>query len=299
MRRLVAVAAVAGALASAGCIKDFDRASFVAGLRLLGVKAEATGVVGSPAEVAPGETMTLTATTANPGGTAPTVTWDACLLAPPPATGQSVNQDCVMLDAGAGLVAFGSGDTVTATMPAIDPTSLGLPDQTNGFYLQVRERLEADGKTLIGFYGVRIYLGPLAPNPRNQNPKLTGIFKVPSADAGAADEVPLDDATPLEVRPNDEIALRALVTPESSEPYVVYDGDPRTTPPRMVTEKIRISWYTTGGSFSNDVTGVEKPDTTLKLDKHLPTAGTTIDLWVVARDERGGSDALHRTLVFR
>jgi hypothetical protein len=44
---------------------------------------------------------------------------------------------------------------------------------------------------------------------------------------------------------------------------------------------------------------VSKPDTTLKLDKYLPASGTPIDIWVVARDERGGTDALHRTLIYR
>jgi len=66
--------------------------------------------------------------------------------------------------------------------------------------------------------------------------------------------------------------------PESQETYVVFDGDPRTTPPRTVTETVRISWFTTAGEFSNETTGVEKPDTTLKLDKHQPAAGATIDL---------------------
>ncbi|MGZ3441640.1 MAG: hypothetical protein ACXVDD_19100, partial [Polyangia bacterium] len=81
--------------------------------------------------------------------------------------------------------------------------------------------------------------------------------------------------------------------------YIVFDGDPRTTPPRTATETVRISWFTTAGSFDNDVTGVAKPDTTLTLDKHLPAADTLIDLWVVARDERGGIDVKHATLMFR
>ena len=31
---------------------------------------------------------------------------------------------------------------------------------------------------------------------------------------------------------------------------------------------------------------------------HLPPSGTAIDLWIVGRDERGGTDYLHRTLQF-
>ena len=289
MRRLVLLALVA---LGGGCNNSFDPASFVDKLRLLGVEAE-------PPDLSPGQMTTLTATWANPGGAAPTITWDACLLPPPPGTGHALNQDCLGLDGGAALVPFGTGETVTATMPAVTPEMLGLPDASNGWYLQVLLRLDADGRSQLGVYGLRLYLGALTPNAPNQNPVLTGIYHVPSADAGAEDQTALDDAAPLEVHAGDEVALRALVTPESQETYVVYDGDPRTTPPRTVTETVRISWFTTAGEFSEDVTGVPKPDTTLKLEKHLPPSGTPIDLWVVARDERGGEDALHRTLLFR
>ena len=275
------------------CTKTFDPASFVDKLRLLDVQA-------APPDVAFGQPTTLTATAFTPSGSAPTITWDACLLPPPPATGQAVNQDCVTLPAGdPSLVHFGDGVSVTATMPMLSPSMIGPPDQTNGFYLPVRVRLDADGASLVAFYSLRIFLGALTPNAPNRNPSLTGIFTVPSADAGAAEDVPLDEANPPTVHDGDQIDLRALVTPDSQEAYVVFDGDPRTTPPRMVTETVRISWFATAGEFSNDTTGVDKPDTTLKLDKHQPPSGATIDLWVVARDERGGSDVLHRTLLFQ
>jgi hypothetical protein len=281
------------ALLLCGCTSTFDPVSFVDKLRLLDVKAE-------PTDVAFGQTTTLTATAVNPGGSAPAITWDACLLAPPPATGEAFNPDCASLPEGdPSLVPFGQGVSVTATMPALSTSMLGLPDQTNGFYLPVRARLDADGQALVALYGLRIFLGPLTPNAPNQNPTLTGIFTVPSADAGADENMPLDEANPPIVHSGDELDLRALVTPESAEMYVVFDGDPRTTPPRSVVETVRISWYTTAGELSNETTGNDKPDTTLKLDKHQPASGATIDLWVVAQDERGGSDVLHRTLLFQ
>ena len=289
MRRALLVLA----LAVAGCGNTFDPASFVDKLRLLAVKAE-------PPDVAFGAMSTLTATATNPGGSTPTITWDACLLPPPPATGQAVNMDCVALPEGdPALLPIGQGASVTATMPMLTESMLGLPDETNGFYLPVRLKLEADGNTLVAFYWLRIFLGPLTPNAPNKNPVLTGIFTVPSADAGADEDMPLDDANPIVVHDKGELALRARVTPESEESYVVFDGDPRTTPPRTVTETVRISWYTTAGEFDNDVTGPAKPDTTLTLDKHQPAPGSTIDLRVVARDDRGGSDVLHRTLLFQ
>ena len=293
MRRLALVfALVSVAVGVSGCRNSFDPAAFVDKLRLLAVQAD-------PPEVAPGAATTLHATWANPGGATPAIRWDACLQPPPPATGQSVSPDCYGLDGGSPLEPLGEGETLATTMPMVTPAMLGLPDATNGFYVWLRVQLDADGNTLFGFYGLRLSLGALSPNPPNHNPVLTGIFTVPSADAGAADQTALDEAAPPEVHANDQIDLRALVTPESSESYVVFDGDPRTTPPRMVTETVRISWFTTAGTLDNDVTGVPKPDTTLTLDKHLPASDTPIDLWAVARDERGGLDVLHRTLLFR
>ncbi|MGZ3442787.1 MAG: hypothetical protein ACXVDD_24870 [Polyangia bacterium] len=290
MKRLALLVALAAG--AAGCRNSFDPASFVDKLRLLAVQA-------TPPEVAPGAATKLQAFWANPGGSAPAIRWDACLVAPPPATGRAVNPDCFGLDGGSPLEPLGEGETLATTMPMVTPEMLGLPDASNGFYVQLRVQLDADGNTLLGFYGLRVSLGALSPNPANKNPELTGIFTVPSADAGAADQTALDEAAPPEVHANDKIDLRALVTPESSESYVVYDGDPRTTPPRTATETVRISWFTTAGTFDNDVTGVAKPDTTLTLDKHLPASDTPIDLWVVARDERGGIDVKHATLLFR
>jgi hypothetical protein len=288
MKRLAALVFLVAAPLAGGCSNNFDPAAYVTGLRLLQVKAD-------PAEVAPGEPVTMTATFANLGGATPAITWDACLLPPPPASGQSVNEDCINLEGGDMIVPLGTGETIATMMPMIGLENVGLPDQTNGFYLPVRLRLEADGARLTAFYRLRIFLGTL----RNQNPMLTGIYHVPSADAGAADQVMLDDAAPLEVHDKEELPLRALLSPESAEPYDVFDGDPRTTPARHVTEAVRVSWFTTAGTFDNEVTGIAKPDTTLTLDKHLPSSGEIIHIWAIARDERGGGDAMHRTLIFR
>ena len=54
----------------------------------------------------------------------------------------------------------------------------------------------------------------------------------------------------------------------------------------------------TAGSFANQGTGPDQDQTfTLTDDAHLPRPGTRIDLYAVARDDRGGADWLHRTLV--
>lgn len=293
MRRLVLLVA----LAVAGCNNDFNPQSLVDKLRVLAVQAD-------PPEIPFGATSTLTATAVNPGGAAPVITWDACLLGPPPATGEAINPDCATLPEGdPSLLPFGVGDSVTATMPVLGPSMVALPDQTNGVYLPVRLKVDGgDGNTLVAFYSLRLYLGailPPPPPPPNQNPTLTGVFVAAAGDAGASEEVPVDPTALTPVQSGWVVYLRAFLSDDSQETYQVFDGNPATTPPRTVTETVRISWYATAGEFVNDVTGVEKPTTTWKLEKHLPAPGSVIDLWVVARDERGGSDITHRSFILQ
>ena len=61
---------------------------------------------------------------------------------------------------------------------------------------------------------------------------------------------------------------------------------------------MRAAWFTTASTFSNEVTGIAKPDTTLTIDKHLPPIGNNIDIWAIARDKRDDDDTVHYTLVF-
>ena len=245
MRRALVAAAPLALAAVAGCNNNFDPASFVDKLRLLAVKAE-------PPDMPAGMMSTLTATAANPGGAAPTITWDACLLPPPPATGQGVNQDCVGLPEGdPSLVPFGQGDSVTATMPTLSPSMIGLPDQTNGFYLPVRLRARRRRQHAGGLLPLRIFLGALTPNAPNQNPALTGIFIVPVGRRRRRrrDADRRDQRRPP-VHASDQLSpARAGHAGQPGDVRQVFDGDPRTTPPRTVTETVRISWFTTAGHF--------------------------------------------------
>ena len=40
------------------------------------------------------------------------------------------------------------------------------------------------------------------------------------------------------------------------------------------------------------------PDTTLTFDKHLPPSGSPVTIWIVAQDERGGTNVVQRQLTF-
>jgi uncharacterized lipoprotein NlpE involved in copper resistance len=281
-------------LALAGCNNNFDPINYVSTLRLLDVKA-------TPAEVPGGAATSMTAIWANPNGPTPTILWDACLVPPPPGSGSGINLDCVAPDMGGpGNAAIGSGETVNFTMPVRTLAQLGLPDASNGFYLPIRVRLSDGTQNVTAIFRLRYYPGAQAPNPPNQNPTIMGLFRVPYFDAGASDETEVLAGTPPDVHAGDKIDLRALLTPDSLENYVVItlnaDG---TIGHKTNTETVSVDWFATAGTFSPSTTGQPRPNTTWTLDKHVPAPGSTIDLWLVAADERGGSDTLHRTFTVR
>ena len=274
-----------------GCSSNDDPASYVTGLRVLAIKAE-------PPEAPVGGTSTLTALAIDTAGTPIDISWAQCL--DPPLSGQSLNPDCITNDSADYLRPVGSGLSVMTTMPMIDPTHLGRPDASGGVYLPLIARIVSGTDSLTATHLLRLGRGA---SP-NHNPSLSGLFQVTDAgDGGAGQVVSLDDAMPLVVHAGDEITLRATFMPGSAESYQVEDGDPSTTPPRTLTETLSVSWFSTAGDFSAASSGADVPDTILHLKQtrngpslHVPASGSSIDLWVVARDERGGADYLHRSL---
>jgi hypothetical protein len=286
----LALAATLGA-----CSTNEDPASYVNGLRVLGVKAE-------PPEIPLGGGATTLSTLAiDTMGRPISVTWAACL--DPPTQGQAVNPDCVTQPDGGYLAPVGSGLSVYANLPATPLSALARPDASGGVYLPLLAQVSAGSDSLTASYLLRLGVIGMP----NQNPTLSGVFVVPDLGDGGAGgaPMPIDDAHPQVLHAGDKITLRATFAPGSAEGYLIYDGDPRITTPRSVTETLTVSWFATAGTFSGAATGVDVPDTELHLDQarngpqvHLPVSGGTIDLWVVGRDERGGTDFLHRSIQF-
>jgi hypothetical protein len=290
MRRLAVPAVVVAAVLVAGCQQSFTPATSVEGLRVLAVTAE-------PPEIAAGETTTMTVVAVDPAGRPITARWEGCLLAPGVTT--SLNPRCLTSDASADFLPLGEGLAASFTMPPLNLAGLGLPDSTAGFYFPVRLEVSAADAAIAAVYRVRYSLGL---TPPNRNPALTGVSLVPGAkNATLPPEqlVPLDEASPPEVGAGDKLILRGAFSADSAETYLVPDGDPREGKTRAVTEILRFFWYSTAGTISDAVTGGDKPDTELTLDTHLPPSGALIDLWVVGREERGGTAWLHRTLRLR
>lgn len=270
-------------LGGAHCGPDFDPRSYLTGLRVLGIRA-------MPPEVAPGQTAQLDVLSIDTRGRPVDFAWAVCRL-PPLSGGASVRPECVSTDTAPFLEQLGGGSTQAVTMPNVPPTDLGPPDYTNGFYLPVRLRAETsagDPQRVTSVYRLRYALG----TPPNQNPRLADVAVVQAGQA-----VPLVEGQPLPVRIGDKVTLRATLAAGSTETYQVYTGDPRTTPAQTVTETVSIDWFAPAGDFEFNATGEEQPDNTLDLGLRPPTAGATINLFVVAHDERGGIDWAHRTLL--
>lgn len=300
-RRSVGLAGVfAGlALASGGCSPKMDPATYVTGLRVLLISAQ-------PPEVAPGQTATVSALAIDTQGRPLSADWSVCLEAPQ--QGQAVNPDCLTGTAGPQQQPLGSGLQVTVTMPTPSSAkSLGLPDASGGLYLPLVAQVAAGLDSLVATYGLRVNL---TGEPANQNPTLSGVYTVvpgpgsaaDAGDAGAGDVVTaIDPATPLPVHSGDVLTLRASFAAGSVETYqILPTSSAGGTAARTVTETLTVAFLATAGTVSGGTSGVDRPDRILTLDPaHLPAPGTTIDLWAIGRDERGGASFLHRTLLLQ
>jgi hypothetical protein len=291
-----AAAAVFALAAVAGCSNDFDPSSYLApgSLRVLGVVAD-------PAEAAAGDTSTLTVIT--PDLPAPTsYDWVVCTQPPPPGS-SSVDPLCLEADMGDFLVPVaGNGPSALVTMPAsASPTTLGIPDATGGFYVPVKVRATMGEAVLDTVYGLRLALPGI--EPANHNPVIASASLVSEpldASPMSVTELSTDPANPTPVAVGSEPTLRLQLTPDSFEVYPQLTGTPPNTTIKMTTEEPRFFWYADAGIFTNDTTGMDQPDTQLKLDDnkhHPPRAGDRINVIVVVRDERGGTTFTHRYLV--
>jgi hypothetical protein len=265
-------------LLSCGCNSNFDKASHISGLRVLGVRAE-------PPEVAPGATTTLTPLIFDSVSETATIDWAFCTKSSGP-SGPAIDPDCLNNETAPYLVPLGSGLTITATVPMLTLSDFGAPDETEGVYLPVRARIRTPSDAIDAIYQLRIHLAPTVPN---QNPTLTGLFQ------GDGTAMPLDEKTPVPVQANGQLMLHSGFTDASKESYPILDSMMNV---KMVPETLSLSWYASAGSFSDDSAGPDVPNT-YTADTNLPASGSAIDLFVVGRDDRGGIDWLHRTLILR
>jgi hypothetical protein len=276
--RMAASGCIAGCVlfGLGGCQSFSDPpVSFVAGLRVLGIQAE-------PPQIGPGASTTVTALVVDTDGGAPAASWNQCLL--PPLPGQTVNTACVDGSAGAELQPIGAGLAIAFMMPQVTAASLGAPDATGGIYLPLVAAVDAAPQSLTAVYRLRL----ADAGPANTNPTIAGVFSVDASGATS----PLDPGAPTPVPSGGAVSLTVTFAPDSAQSYTAADG-------KVTTETLTTSWFCTAGDLSFEKTSATQPVTVLHLDQRLPPAGAQIDLYAVARDERGGTDFAHRTLLLQ
>ncbi|MET0384704.1 MAG: hypothetical protein ABW321_02035, partial [Polyangiales bacterium] len=113
----------------------------------------------------------------------------------------------------------------------------------------------------------------------NQNPELMPLSAAIDGEPVALDALPRGR----------EITLSVGWSAMSRERYVVYDSE--RVQLREQYESLRVSWFVTDGELAFDHTGRTADEPTHHTDNRWVTpqrAGRT-HLWLVLRDERGGS----------
>ncbi len=162
-------------------------------------------------------------------------------------------------------------------------------DVTGGYYQPIRVTVFAASETEVawGMHRVRCKLSragaDVASDFENRYVSNTNPTLLPLEAFIAGAPVALD-AIPRGAR----VRLRAAWTPASAERYPTFDVISQTIVDRR--ESMRVSWFTSAGSFANDRTGrtEEEPESFTENEWTAPDDARSSHLFVVLRDARGG-----------
>jgi len=192
------------------------------------------------------------------------------------------------------------------------------PDSTGGYYQPVRV-LSNGGDDLVAIGQTRLRCDVAGASPEiardysfryrnNTNPAIDALVAVrdgeqtmtPDGTGVAPLEVPggasvhfrlswstCDENMPCPPGATDQCDEPGPCT--GAESYVLFDLASRTLVAQR--ESMRVSWFTTGGSFANDTTGRAVDEYLLVStdnDWTAPIDETDVVLWAVLRDSRGG-----------
>jgi len=304
-----------------GCKPDLDdRLSLVDEPRILAIRAE-------PAEARPGTQVSYTALLGQGLGAEapPALSWSFCAARKPLAELGPVASACIEGQAGA-LIAFGEGAEARGALPKDACRSFGPevpapqpgepagrpvdPDETGGFFQPVI--LRADGDVSLGRTRVSCGIAGVTPEVLaefqqryvpNSNPALAGV--VASWDGA---EIALEPGDPgsgaNRIPAGASVRLRAswpacdAAPCAGSEPFVVFDPEDRALVEK--SEAIRVAWFATDGAFDHDRTGREAGGEPFSDNGWTaPEVAGPVRLWVVIRDDRGGTGWLDYVLDVR
>jgi hypothetical protein len=191
------------------------------------------------------------------------------------------------------------------------------PDPTGGYYQPLRIFNRDDGA--VSLYEARITCGlpgagreaTVEYNQRftpNDNPVIDGLVVTSDGDRPLA---PAAQREPLRVRPgevlslelrwaqceplepcdaaDDEVTCEPPPACDGAQAYVYYDPETRRVSGRR--EGMRVSWFSTAGTFRDARTGRTEQEADTSYSANLWTAPARegrVTLWVVLRDDRGG-----------
>jgi hypothetical protein len=301
--------ALAIGVTSVGCEPNLDQRTFaVTSARVLAVRAD-------PAEVAPGTNVTLTTLYVGPSGPITTgpFDWAYCDARNPLANLGPVSPDCYART-GSAFVELGAassersplpvdacslfGPDVPATTADAAPGRPVDPDPTGGYYQPVR--LAVGDQIAIGM--ARILCGIPGASPDqltvlaseshpNRNPQIDEVsdstLGTLSLAGSGTNTVHLSQR--LDLRASWAVCDPTAVSCTGSEGYAYLD--PETHIVVQAREEIRVSWFATGGTFDDDRTGRDASDPTPYTSDgwSAPTTTGPVYIWLVIRDDRGGS----------
>lgn len=302
MPKRVLICVVAMVTASlAACVPDVEAAdTLVVAQRVLAIRSE-------PAEAAPRAAIELQALYVGPEGTlqeAP-LEWSFCTARKSLAELGPVSPLC-LADEGDELLLLGEGVAAEGDVPDEacrlfgpdrPPPQMGEPagrpvdpDPTGGYYQPVRALDSEHGE--LALYQARVRCGlPGAAQAQvaeynqryadNENPMIEALR------VRGEEELPVEGEAALHIRPGETLALR--LEWREAEPYVYFDPGARVLSERR--EAMRVSWFSTAGSFREPRTGRSEHEAELAQSDNAfiaPYEEGLITLWTVLRDDRGG-----------
>lgn len=297
---LAAVTVVALAAGAAACSNNFESRSIVLDLRILGMRSDPAEVVVDvdPANLLATDLPPVTTTIllADPFGPRPIqYMLTACPVTDRLRCDEPAQPNRVFAQGTTGDVDESPPvgvlevdvELLQAALAADDFHGLGgIPVQ-----VELRARPEAAGDDQLIYASKQIFFAARVPAGRteNQNPSLAALDV--DGDAFA-------NGVPHPLAPGQEVTLDPVAASGVQETYSVptLDGNVRT-----FTENLRYSWYATAGDFSDDQTGgpvdVFGNQPLLRTRWTAPHQTGTVRLWLVQRDERGGTYWTERAFI--
>jgi hypothetical protein len=253
----------------AGCGSDFLPPSYLANLRVL-------ALVPDPVEAGPTDQVTITPHVYLPDNeTLADQEWTFCPFSLGPTTGY----ECAVPVCETGLTPEADGSVTAspgalalqcaATLGGGDGVPAEIPEKADVYFRYRAESSSGDTREAV----LKVALWTRGPPPVPNGPPL-----IESVALGGRGLLPGESANA--VTEGEEALMVVRIDPDSLDPYEDQAG-------RSRTEEAMLSFYTTAGRFEFDRLIGEEASIVWKAEK-LEPGQTQADIWVVARDLRGG-----------